>query len=46
MRLFWQKDLMYEGPGLRIYPNCQEIPKTLGGMQIAVLSTSRDITTN
>uniref|UniRef100_A0A453ATX4 Small ribosomal subunit protein uS8c n=2 Tax=Triticinae TaxID=1648030 RepID=A0A453ATX4_AEGTS len=33
-------------PGLRIYTNYQGIPKVLGGMGIAILSTSRGIMTN
>jgi len=30
-------------PGLRQYVGCQEIPKVLGGMGIAILSTSQGI---
>lgn len=33
-------------PGLRIYANYQGIPKVLGGMGIAILSTSRGIMTD
>ena len=33
-------------PGLRIYTNYQGIPKVLGGMGIAILSTSRGIMTD
>nr|QYB21939.1 ribosomal protein S8 [Papuacedrus papuana] len=33
-------------PGLRIYSNSQEIPKVLGGMGIAILSTSQGIMTD
>nr|CAI2546896.1 ribosomal protein S8 [Spirodela intermedia] len=33
-------------PGLRIYSNSQRIPKILGGMGIAILSTSRGIMTD
>nr|YP_003587703.1 ribosomal protein S8 [Anomochloa marantoidea]ACT15441.1 ribosomal protein S8 [Anomochloa marantoidea] len=33
-------------PGLRIYTNYQRIPKVLGGMGIAILSTSRGIMTD
>ena len=33
-------------PGLRIYVNYQGIPKVLGGMGIAILSTSRGIMTD
>ncbi len=33
-------------PGLRIYANHKEIPKVLGGMGIAILSTSKGIVTD
>lgn len=33
-------------PGLRIYSNYQRIPKILGGMGIAILSTSQGIMTD
>ena len=33
-------------PGLRIYSNYQRIPRILGGMGIAILSTSRGILTD
>ena len=33
-------------PGLRIYANHKEIPKVLGGMGIAILSTSKGIMTD
>nr|YP_009259044.1 ribosomal protein S8 [Sequoia sempervirens]ALB36952.1 ribosomal protein S8 [Sequoia sempervirens] len=33
-------------PGLRIYSNAREIPKVLGGMGIAILSTSQGIMTD
>nr|YP_009655166.1 ribosomal protein S8 [Geosiris australiensis]QCL17220.1 ribosomal protein S8 [Geosiris australiensis] len=33
-------------PGLRIYSNYKKIPKILGGMGIAILSTSRGIMTD
>ena len=33
-------------PGLRVYANKNEIPKVLGGLGIAVLSTSRGILTD
>nr|AIT93531.1 ribosomal protein S8 [Prasiolopsis sp. SAG 84.81] len=33
-------------PGLRIYANYKEIPKVLGGMGIAILSTSKGIMTD
>ena len=32
-------------PGLRVYVNKDEIPRVLGGLGIAVLSTSRGVTT-
>ena len=33
-------------PGLRQYVNCQEIPRVLGGLGIAILSTSKGIMTD
>jgi len=33
-------------PGLRIYRNCQELPKVLGGLGVAVVSTSKGIMTD
>lgn len=33
-------------PGLRVYAGCTELPRVLGGMGIAVLSTSRGIMTD
>src|SRR3989338_10892765 len=33
-------------PGLRQYVNCQEIPRVLGGLGVAILSTSRGIMTD
>nr|QKY62854.1 30S ribosomal protein S8 [Acer nipponicum] len=33
-------------PGLRIYSNCQRIPRILDGMGIVILSTSRGIMTD
>ncbi|KAH9530510.1 hypothetical protein CY35_20G007000 [Sphagnum magellanicum] len=33
-------------PGLRIYSNHKEIPKVLGGIGIAILSTSQGIVTD
>lgn len=33
-------------PGLRVYVNCDEIPQVLGGMGIAILSTSKGIMTD
>ena len=32
-------------PGLRIYVGCEEIPQVLGGLGIAILSTSKGIMT-
>ena len=32
-------------PGLRVYVNCDEIPSVLGGLGIAILSTSKGIMT-
>ena len=33
-------------PGLRVYVNCDEIPHVLGGLGIAILSTSKGIMTD
>lgn len=30
-------------PGLRVYSNCREIPKVLGGIGVVILSTSQGI---
>jgi small subunit ribosomal protein S8 len=33
-------------PGLRIYKNCNELPKVLAGMGIAIVSTSKGLMTD
>ena len=33
-------------PGLRIYLNCEDMPKVLGGLGIAIVSTSKGIMTD
>lgn len=33
-------------PGLRIYTNCEDMPKVMGGLGIAIVSTSRGIMTD
>ena len=33
-------------PGLRVYANCDKLPKVLGGLGIAIISTSRGIMTD
>ncbi len=33
-------------PGLRVYAACEDIPKVLGGLGIAILSTSKGIMTD
>lgn len=33
-------------PGLRIYTNCEDMPKVMGGLGVAVLSTSKGIMTD
>ncbi len=33
-------------PGLRVYANSQELPKVLGGLGIAIISTSKGIVTD
>ena len=33
-------------PGLRVYANCEDLPKVLGGLGIAILSTNKGILTD
>ena len=33
-------------PGLRVYSNCKELPRVLGGIGIAIISTSSGIMTD
>lgn len=33
-------------PGLRIYSNCEDMPKVMGGLGIAIVSTSKGIMTD
>ena len=33
-------------PGLRVYARCEELPKVLGGLGIAIVSTSRGVMTD
>ena len=33
-------------PGLRVYSNCKDLPRVLGGIGIAIISTSRGIMTD
>ena len=33
-------------PGLRVYTTCEELPKVLGGLGIAIVSTSRGVMTD
>ena len=33
-------------PGLRVYANCEELPKVLGGLGNAIISTSKGIMTD
>ena len=33
-------------PGLRVYASCDELPKVLGGLGIAIISTSKGIMTD
>ena len=33
-------------PGLRVYASCEDIPKVLGGLGIAIISTSKGILTD
>ena len=33
-------------PGLRVYASCEELPKVLGGLGIAIISTSKGVMTD
>ena len=33
-------------PGLRVYANCEELPKVLGGLGIAIISTNQGVITD
>lgn len=33
-------------PGLRVYANCEKLPKVLGGLGIAIISTNKGIMTD
>ena len=33
-------------PGLRIYKNCDELPKVMGGLGVAIISTSKGVMTD
>ena len=33
-------------PGLRVYAQCEELPKVLGGLGIAIISTSKGVMTD
>ena len=33
-------------PGLRVYARCEELPKVLGGLGIAIISTSKGLMTD
>lgn len=33
-------------PGLRVYARCEELPKVLGGLGVAIVSTSRGLMTD
>ena len=33
-------------PGLRVYASCEELPKVLGGLGVAVISTSKGLMTD
>ena len=33
-------------PGLRVYANCEDLPKVLGGLGIAILSTNQGVITD
>ena len=33
-------------PGLRVYASCEDLPKVLGGLGVAIISTSRGVMTD
>jgi small subunit ribosomal protein S8 len=33
-------------PGLRIYASCEELPRVLGGLGVAIISTNRGVMTD
>lgn len=33
-------------PGLRVYARCEELPKVLGGLGVAIISTSKGLMTD
>ena len=33
-------------PGLRVYANCEELPKVLGGLRTAIISTNQGVITD
>ena len=33
-------------PGLRVYTNCEDLPRVLGGLGVAIISTSRGLMTD
>ena len=33
-------------PGLRVYANCEDLPKVLGGLGIAIISTNKGVITD
>jgi small subunit ribosomal protein S8 len=33
-------------PGLRVYSNCKELPRVLGGIGVAIVSTSQGVMTD
>lgn len=33
-------------PGLRVYANCEELPRVLGGLGIAIISTNKGVVTD
>ena len=33
-------------PGLRVYANCEDLPKVLGGLGIAIISTNKGVLTD
>ena len=38
--------LLHRMPGLRIYSNCEDMPKVMNGLGIAIVSTSKGVMTD
>ena len=44
--LFLPRFFRVSKPGLRIYAGCEELPKVLGGLGIAIISTPKGVMTD